>query len=117
MKSGDSRLEAAWRSTYKDSLTHEREVFRPPEVAVVDASHEDVREEDADILVNLEPQRTEETVAADEVPVEAPREQAHALIVAGATKDVPEDRAVVVGETEDRDTGKEGEDPCMSHIC
>ena len=55
IESGDSRREAAWRSTYKDSLTHEREVFRPPEVAVVDASHEDVREEDTDVLVDLEP--------------------------------------------------------------
>ena len=99
-------------ATYEDGLRHEGEVLCPPEVAIVHTSHEDVREEDADVLVNLEPEGVEQAVRADEVPVKAPREEAHALVVAGAAKDVAEDGARVVGEAEDRNASEKREDPC-----
>ena len=92
---GENRKEA-----YENSLTHEREVFRPPEVAVVHASHQDVREEDTDVLVDLEPDRAEQAAATDQVPVEAPRQETHALIVAGATENIAKHRASVVGQAE-----------------
>ena len=60
--------------THEDRLAHEREVLSTPEVAVVDTSHQYVSEEDTDVLVDLEPEGTEQTVAADKVPVEGPRE-------------------------------------------
>lgn len=99
---------------YEDGLRHEGEVLSPPEVAVVYTSHEDVREEDTDVLVDLQPNRVEHAVTADQVPVEAPRKQTHALVVAGAAEDVPEHLAVVVGQAEDRNTGEQREDPCKS---
>ena len=98
-------------ATYEDGLGHEGEVLCPPEVAIVHTSHEDVREENADVLVNLEPDRVEQTVAADQIPVEAPREQTHALVVRRATEDVPEHGAVVIRQAEDRDTSEQREYP------
>ena len=98
-------------NTYKDSLAHERERLRLPEVAVVDTRHEDVGEEDTDVLVDLEPERVEQAVGADKVPVEAPREETHALVVARPSKDVVEDGAVVVDEAEDGETSEEREYP------
>ena len=97
--------------TYKDGLRHEGEVLCPPEVAIVHTSHEDVREEDDDVLVNLEPEGVEQAVRADEVPVKAPRKQAHSFVVASSTEDIAEDGAVVVGKAEDGDAGKQGEHP------
>ena len=96
---------------HEDSLTHKREVLCPPEVAVVHASHQDVSEEDADILVDLEPDRVEQAAATDQVPVEAPREQPHALVVACAAEDVSEHDAVVVREAENRHAGEDGKYP------
>ena len=98
-------------ATYEDGLRHEGEVLCPPEVAIVHTSHEDVREEDADVLVNLEPEGVEQAVRADEVPVEAPGQEAHALVVTRATEDVAEHGAGVVREAEDRNAGEERENP------
>ncbi len=98
-------------ATHKDGLRHEGEVLGAPQVAVVDTGHEDVREEDSYVLVNLKPERVEQTVAADQVPVEAPREQTHALVVGRATEDVSEHGAVVIGQAEDRNAGEQGEHP------
>lgn len=98
--------------TYEDSLAHEREILRSPEVTVVNTGHQDVREEDTDVLVDLEPDGVEQTAAANQVPVEAPREQPHALIIACATEDVAEHDAVIVGEAEDRHPSEDREYPC-----
>ena len=97
--------------TYKDGLRHEGEVLGAPQVAVVDRGHKDVGKEDTDGLVNLEPDLVEQTVAADQVPIEAPREQTHALVVRRATEDVPEHGAVVIRQAEDRDTSEQREYP------
>lgn len=99
----------------EDRLTHERVLLRIPDVAVVNARHEDVREEDADVLVDLEPDGVVEPHATDQVPIEAQREKAHALIVTRAAENVPDDGAVVVRQAEDGDTRQNREDPCMSH--
>lgn len=98
-------------TTDENSLAHEGEVLRVPQVTVVHARHEDVGEEDTNILVNLEPDRVEQAVTRDQVPVEAPRQETHALIVASTTEDVSDDRAVVVRQTEDGNTGEQGENP------
>ena len=58
---------------HENSLTHEGEVLGPPEVAVVNTSHKYVREEDADVLVELEPKGVVQAFTTDQVPVEAPR--------------------------------------------
>lgn len=109
-----ARASTRCASTYKDSLTHERELLRVPEVAVVHRAHEDVREHDADVLVELQPERRPQAGAADEVPVEAEREEAHALVIARAAKHVAHDGRVVVREAEDGEPGENGEYPCGS---
>ena len=97
--------------THEDRLAHEWELLPVPEVAVVDSAHQDVGEDDADVLVDLEPDRVVQAARADEVPVERPRQQAHALVVARATEDVAEHQALVVREAENGNTGEEREYP------
>ena len=58
--------------TYKNGLAHERESLGVPEIAIVDSTHEDVGEDNAYILVDLQPNGVVQTAGADEVPVEAP---------------------------------------------
>ena len=58
--------------THKDGLRHEREGLGVPQVTVVNTGHEDVGQEDTDVLVDLEPDWAKQTAAADQVPVEAP---------------------------------------------
>ncbi len=103
--------------TYKDSLAHEWEGLSVPEVAVVHRAHEDISQDDTDILVDLEPQRVEQAVRTDEIPVKGPGKESHALVVARTSEDVAEHRAVVVGQAEDRDTGEQGEDPYKMDEC
>ena len=98
--------------TYEDRLAHERELLRIPEVAVVDSTHQDICEDDTNVLVELQPERRVQAAGSDEVPVEGPGQQAHALVVASATEHIAEDGAVIVGQTEDRHTGKYRENPC-----
>lgn len=57
--------------THEDSLTHERELLRLPQVAVVHRGHEDIREDNTDILVQLQPERRPQAGATDQVPVQA----------------------------------------------
>ena len=92
-------------------MRHEGEILRPPKVAIVDAGHQNIRQEDTDILVDLEPERAVQAGRADEVPVEAPGQEAHALVVTRATEDVAEHGAGVVREAEDRNAGEERENP------
>ena len=107
----NARLSNKDVTTHEDRLAHEGEVLRPPEVAVIDASHKNIRKADANVLVDLEPDRAEQAAATNQVPVEAPREEAHALVVARPSKDVAEDGAVVVDEAEDGEAGEEREYP------
>ena len=67
--------------TYKNGLTHERELLCIPQVSIIHGAHQDIGEEDTDILVNLQPKRVVEAIGTDKVPVEAPTEQSHSLIV------------------------------------
>ena len=67
-----------------------------PQVAVVHSRHQNVGEQDTDVLVELEPEGRPEAGTADEVPVEAPREKAHALVVTASTEDVAENKVRVI---------------------
>ena len=60
------------QTTHEDGLAHEGELLRVPEIAVVDGAHEDVREDDADVLVDLQPDWVVQAPGADQVPVETP---------------------------------------------
>lgn len=104
------QLHSGW--THENCLAHERELLRVPDVPVVNGAHQDVGQDDTNILVDLEPDGAVQTRRADEIPVERPRQQAHALIVARAAENVAEHQAVVVREAEDRDSGEQWEDPC-----
>ena len=92
-------------------MRHEREGLGVPQVTVVNTGHEDVGQEDTDVLVDLEPDRVVQAWRTNQVPVEAPREETHALVVASATEDVAEHLVGVVGQTENRNTSQDGEDP------
>lgn len=92
-------------------MTHKWELLSIPDVAVIYGAHKDIGQDDTDILIDLKPDGIVEAGRADEIPVEAPRQQAHALIVARATEDVAEDRACVIREAENRNTREKWEYP------
>ena len=97
--------------TYKDGLRHEGEVLGAPQVAVVDRGHKDVSEEDTDVLVNLEPDRIVETRRANEIPVETPGQESHALVVTCTAENIAEHGTRVICEAENRDSCQKRENP------
>jgi hypothetical protein len=62
-------------------------------------------------LVQLHLQGQVQAVGTDVVPVETPAEETHTLVVGTTSKDVSEDGAGVVDQTDDRDGRHQGEDP------
>ena len=92
-------------------MAHERELLGVPEISIIYGTHKDIREDDTNILIDLQPQRVVKAGRSDQVPVQTPREKTHALIVTRTAEYVAEDGVVVVGQTEDRETGKQGEYP------
>ena len=82
-------------------MAHKRERLSIPQVAIVYSAHKDICEDDPYVLVDLEPDGIVETLGADEIPVERPGEETHPLIITGASKDVTEDCAAIIGKAED----------------
>ena len=64
----------------------------------------------------MRPQRVVQARRADEVPVEAEREEAHALVVVRPAKDVAHGVVRLVDEAEDAHAGEEGEDPLRDDL-
>ena len=64
---------------------------------------------DTDILVQLHGQWQVKTVGTNVVPVERPVEQTHSLVVASTSKDVSDNRAGVLNQTDDGDGRQQGE--------
>ena len=87
--------------THKDRLAHKRELPPLPHIPIIQPRHQDIREHDPDILVDLQPDRRVHARGGDVVPVEAPFEQPEALVVGRAAEDVAHDAAAIVGETDD----------------
>lgn len=91
-------------------------MLRIPQVSIVDRAHEDVGQQNTNILVDLEPDRVVQALRADQVPIEAPREEAHPFVVASSAEDVAEHGAAVVRKAKDRHTRQKWEDPCWAKV-
>ena len=96
--------------THEDRLAHKRELLPLPHIPIIQSRHQDIREHDPDILVDLQPYRRVHARRGDVVPVEAPFEEPETFVVGRAAEDVAHDAAGVVGEADDGDAGEEGED-------
>ncbi len=98
-------------STGEQFLRQKGEVLSTVNVAVVHADEKANATDPADKVVDhglkRDPERRAET--SDVVPIEADSKETHTLVTGSTTEKVGENKALLVGETEDRDTLENGE--------
>lgn len=97
--------------THENCLTHEWEILCVPSISIPQTRHENVREGDSNSHVDLIPERQIHAAAADVVPIEAQRKQAHSFVIACSTEYVPDGRAVIIRQAEYRNSSENRENP------